>query len=662
MAEKVVVQLVLDTSKYTSNANKAAKSTNKITKSADDTGGAANKLSANLGKLGIAMGAAFAAKAAVDFAKQSINAFSDLEESINAVNVSYLDGSDAIHALGENSAEQFGLSTAAVNDAAVAMSAFADKIDEADPPGAFANVLQRATDFASVMNLEVDEALRLFQSGLAGESEPLRKFGIDVSAATVNLVGLEAGITDGTGAMSEGEKVQARFLAIMEQTEKTAGDFANTSDGLANTQKILNAKWVEAQAVLGGKLAPTFTKLLEVATKLIPLLGPVGDLIGAVADQVLAAFEVVEARVDVADSLGLSLGEAGEGAEEAARGFTTAEENAAALVTPLGNLLGPGGAVADVFGVVSTEAERVRTSFLILNPVLTSTEEAWIATKGSVEGFVTGVRPVGAALATMRSATRLSGEAAGLAAERFQAQADAMRDVANAAAEAASPLLRAVRAQNSVAKATNNQAEAEKALTDAVKARGGARSEEDIAAANLVVQDSVLGVLEADLSLLEAQIALDVANANLIGRLEEGEEALLASGDAAGFTADEMQRIFDLIGTFPSTIPIDMIFSTSGQFERVESLLGRGDFRVGGAEVAQRRQSGGPVDAGGAFLVGERGPELFLPNQSGQIVPNGGFGGTTINIHQPETTDLSSDLAAGLIAGQVTQQVEMLVD
>ena len=129
MAEDVVVRLVLDTSKYTSKATQAAKSTNQITKSADATGKSANKLTGNLGKLGLAIGGAFAAKAAVDFAKQSIAAFSDLEESINAVNVSYLEGSDAIHALGENSATQFGLSTAAVNDAA----GFADFVAEGVP-------------------------------------------------------------------------------------------------------------------------------------------------------------------------------------------------------------------------------------------------------------------------------------------------------------------------------------------------------------------------------------------------------------------------------------------------------------------------------------------------------------------------------------------------
>ena len=167
------------------------------------------------------------------------------------------------------------------------MSAFADKIDEADPADAFGNVLQRATDFASVMDIDVEEALVLFRSGLAGESEPLRKFGIDVSAATVNLVGLEAGLGGANGKLDEGEKVQARYLSIMEQTEKTAGDFANTSDSLANSQKTLTADWEEAQAVLGEKLAPFMVDFLALGTDLIPVFLLLVDAFGAFLDRSL---------------------------------------------------------------------------------------------------------------------------------------------------------------------------------------------------------------------------------------------------------------------------------------------------------------------------------------------------------------------------------------
>jgi phage-related minor tail protein len=50
------------------------------------------------------------------------------------------------------------------------------------------------------------------------------------------------------------------------------------------------------------------------------------------------------------------------------------------------------------------------------------------------------------------------------------------------------------------------------------------------------------------------------------------------------------------------------------------------------------RAEGGPVNAGGAYMVGEKGPELFVPHASGSIVPNNkmsgggsGSGGVTVN-------------------------------
>jgi hypothetical protein len=36
------------------------------------------------------------------------------------------------------------------------------------------------------------------------------------------------------------------------------------------------------------------------------------------------------------------------------------------------------------------------------------------------------------------------------------------------------------------------------------------------------------------------------------------------------------------------------------------------------------RATGGPVTPGRAYVVGERGPEVFVPTASGQVVPNGG--------------------------------------
>jgi hypothetical protein len=243
------------------------------------------------GALGLAAG--FGAVQVLSFAKGAIDQYSRLNESINAVEVSYGEAAEGVKALGRNSAREFGIAQADLNQAAVSLSAFVTSIDAADPAGAFKNVLGRATDFASVMNIDVGEALEKFRSGLAGESEPLRQFGIDVSEARVKQVLLRDGIWDGTGALTESQKVMGRYRAIMEQTDKTAGDFANTSDGIANRQRILSAEWANAQATLGKALAPAMFTILDVLGDLAPAFETVAVVVADVVAELNPLFTIL---------------------------------------------------------------------------------------------------------------------------------------------------------------------------------------------------------------------------------------------------------------------------------------------------------------------------------------------------------------------------------
>ena len=259
------------------------------------------------------LGLAFGALKIVKFGLDAVSAFSDLEESVNAVTVVYEDQAGAIARLGENSAEAFGLTTTEVNDAAVSMGAFVEKINEADPADAFTNIIQRATDFASVMNIDTSEALDKFRAGLSGESEPLKRFGINVSEANIKLFALETGLIQAGEVMDDATKTQARFGFIMQETEKTAGDFANTSDGLAGSQKILTAKWKEAQIELGEKLAPVMLALLEAGVSMIPIFSRVVLMIGDLVP-------VVVSVVDALTNFLAIMGDWGTVSEEAADG------------------------------------------------------------------------------------------------------------------------------------------------------------------------------------------------------------------------------------------------------------------------------------------------------------------------------------------------------
>jgi len=216
------------------------------------------------------------------FFSGAIEEASGLNESINALNVSYGGASEGVQALGKSAAQNLGLSNLEFNNLAVRFSSFSKTIagDGGDVTKTLADLTGRASDFASVMNIDVNEAAQLFQSGLAGESEPLRKYGIDMSAASVQAYAYANGIGATGTALTEAQKIQARSGLLMEQTSKTQGDFANTSDQLANKQRIVAARFADVKARIGTALLPAMSALVGfVGDRLLPAFDSVGSFI-----------------------------------------------------------------------------------------------------------------------------------------------------------------------------------------------------------------------------------------------------------------------------------------------------------------------------------------------------------------------------------------------
>lgn len=258
--------------------------------------GALNGFKGTLKTVGVALAGAFSIRAVTDFTKGAVDAASSLEESLNAVSVSYGDASDAIVKLGEDAATRLGVSQSAFNQAAVRFSAFAERVvgEGGNVAGFVDDVTARASDFASVFNIDVSEALQVFQSGLAGEAEPLKRFGINLLQSEVQAYALRAGIIAVGEQMTEEQKVQARYGLLMESTAKTAGDFANTSDGLANSQRILKANFEDMQATVGNALLPAFASL---SAGLLPVVEQLGPVLTGVMEQLAPVVEQVAGQI-----------------------------------------------------------------------------------------------------------------------------------------------------------------------------------------------------------------------------------------------------------------------------------------------------------------------------------------------------------------------------
>ncbi len=242
----------------------------------------------------------------------TISAASDLEESINAVKVTFGSSAQKILDWAETAAASAGLSNSAANQLIVPIGAMLQNVGISADEAAEKSILlaQRAADMASVFNVDVSEALGAIQAGLRGEADPLERFGVGLSAAAVEAKILESGIRDSKNEITAADKVLGRYMLLMEQSERVAGDFANTSGSLANRQRVLAAEFENTKAKFGDLLT-----------------GPAAEATGAFQDV-----------VDIADVLVGKLGELKNATEEAGA-ETDSMVELWQLTTPVGGLL-----------------------------------------------------------------------------------------------------------------------------------------------------------------------------------------------------------------------------------------------------------------------------------------------------------------------------------
>lgn len=157
--------------------------------------------------------------------------------------------------------------------------------------------------------------MQKLQSGLAGEIEPLRRLGYAIDVASLEQVALNHGITESVNAMSQAEKSQLRYIAIMEQSTNAMGDLSRTIQTPANAMRILNQQITQLSRALGNLLIPLLQQIIPWVQAFVEVIT---DAIQALA--VLFGFELP--TIDYSGLDGVSVG-ASE-AEDAIGGATDA--------------------------------------------------------------------------------------------------------------------------------------------------------------------------------------------------------------------------------------------------------------------------------------------------------------------------------------------------
>lgn len=295
-----------------------SESANKSFDEAEKSAGGFGKTLGDVSKVAGGFLAAGAISSAVDgftgFIGGAVSAASDLGESLNAVNVVFKDSAQTILDWGKNNANQFGLSQREFNQMATPLGAMLKNtgMDMKDVAKNTISLTERAADMASVFNTDVGDALTAIQAALRGESDPIEKYGVSLNAAAVEARALADTGKDSAKALTDQEKAAARLSLLFEQTAAVAGDFRNTSDGLANSQRIQAARTEELQAKIGTKLIPVMLKINElkfalvqiIADKLIPAMDSLTKMVGPVLG---VAFDALSALLKGAVASGFEL-------------------------------------------------------------------------------------------------------------------------------------------------------------------------------------------------------------------------------------------------------------------------------------------------------------------------------------------------------------------
>lgn len=183
------------------------------------------------------------------------------------------------------------------------------------------NLTQLGYDLSSFFNITVDEAMQKLNSGIAGELEPLRRLGYDLSQARLQAIALSLGIQKSYTEMTQAEKSQLRYYAIMTQVTVAQGDMARTLNAPANQMRIFRAQVEQAGRAIGNIFIPALNAILPYAIAVVKVIRLVANSIASLFGFKLPEVDYsgISAGANAIGDLANNAGDAGNGLGNAAK-------------------------------------------------------------------------------------------------------------------------------------------------------------------------------------------------------------------------------------------------------------------------------------------------------------------------------------------------------
>lgn len=565
----------------------------------------------------------------------SIKAASDVQEMQNLIAVTFGEATSDVESWAESTSRAVNRSRFDLLKAAGDFAAFLKPLGVApDRIVPMSKALsQLVTDISSFRNMTEEEvAVRLF-SGMAGEAEAVRRLGVDLSQAAIEAELLRLGFKGNAAEASQAQKSIARYNLIVRQTADAQGDAARTASSYENRTRELGAVFRDIRIEIGNMFLPT-------ATKVVTKMSEIGRMFMGLSDEgkkTALTFGLIAAGTGpllfalgaLVRIIGFSVSGLGTLLNAGVKTFTTLGRLAFSAVAPI--LTIPGAIVAGL-GALYLFRDTVRATFTSVIeyaealgvPITEPIRQAFEYIKdigANVQEFFAGVinKVVDQFNNLLASVEWLTGkslkawvmtpvEVAREAIDEFVS--DLPEFNLKRIGDAASSDLDRIKTmfRDAMQSLSDMMPEFNLNLGEVMQVEETGDEVEDLQAkfAALFASFDDLGQNAND-NLQQARFTAQGLNDDLreafVGRLSDVKDL----GDA-------MTAVFDRLKAQLLEIAFFGTEGTGGLFGPTFAKLSAGVAGIFGA-----RATGGPVQKGQSYLVGERGPEMFTPETSGRV-------------------------------------------
>jgi len=506
---------------------------------------------------------------------------SDLQEAQSKVNAVFGDSGRKIEEFAKTTATSMGITRQATLETAGTLGNLiqAFGISKGQAADMSERLIVLAADLSSFNNVPIDQVLEALRSGLTGETEPLKKFGVAINDVRLKQEAMNMGLYDGKGALDITAKTQAAYSLILKDTALAQGDVERTSGGFANQMRFLKAGLQDAATELGTYLLPYFERFVTFVNKyIVPAIKVFVENVGYKG--VKGAFDLAIASMgDFSTNFIAGMKTAYIAVLSVVKELATMVEQIAAVAGVASALGGNvAGAFKSIAGVLASGSIRNNAEDAIAGAdelfnnlaasVHNARNELWMMsrpTKDVSDAFErTGVKGAALARSVGEVTTSLTGSTSGggtggakkalqTAADKLKAYSDAIKNTTDAQKGFTRAQRDTAAANKSLAEANNDVISAQAKLDRAVAGYGVGSDEAQkaqreldaaqrgVARAGFRVEESVFAVKKAEEEL--AKVRLDPESTPMA--IREAEIALAEAKLAVADASDDQFRAQD---------------------------------------------------------------------------------------------------------------------